>query len=161
MKTTIGLANTESVLPVVGGNESSPSTGAADPGVSAENRSHEPEFTARDGEDDDLAWARPRPSASTRLKATAAVLALLFAATIGFAAGTKYGRSHAPVSVGRGGFGRGGFGAGGFGGGFGGASAAATGGGTGGAGAADAAGGGAATATKPTTSPDLGGLLPK
>ena len=157
MKTTTGLANTELVLPVVGGNESSPSTGAADPGASAANRSHEPEFTAPDGDDDDLAWARPRPSASTRLKATAAVLALMFAATIGFAAGTKYGRSHAPVSVGRGGFGRGGFGAGGFGG----ASAAATGGGTGGAGAADAAGGGTATATKPTTSPDLGGLLPK
>ena len=161
MKTTTGLANSQSVLPVVGGNESSPSTGAADPGASAENRSHEPEFTAPDGEDDDLAWARPRPSASTRLKATAAVLALLFAATIGFAAGTKYGRSHAPTSVGRNGFGRGGFGAGGFGGGFGGAGAAVPGGGTGGAGAADAAGGGAATATTPPTSPDLGGLLPK
>ncbi len=81
-------------------------------------------------DDDDLAWARPRPTASTRLKACVGALAFLFAATIGFAAGAKYGRSHAPVaaSSGRNGFGRGagGGGGGGFGGGGGVAGAAAS-----------------------------------
>ena len=66
--------------------------------------------------DEDLAWARPRPIASTRLRVTVGVLALAFVGTLGFAAGTRYGRAHAPVTspFGRGGFGRGGL-AGGFG----------------------------------------------
>lgn len=164
MKPT-ALANTESSVPVGGadGSTTRPPTAAitVDAGSAAVHRSREPEFTAPDAEDDDLAWARPRPSASTRLKATAAVLALLFAGTIGFAAGTKYGRSHAPIAAGRGGFGRGGFGANGFpGGGFGGGSASGTG-STGSVTAADGASGAATPAAPATTSPNLGGLLPK
>ena len=103
-------------------------------------------------DDDDLAWARPRPTASTRLKASVGALAFLLAATIGFAAGAKYGRSHAPAaaSSGRNGFGRGAGGGGGFGGG-----------GGGGGGGSGAAGAAASPSGTPAPAAGLGALLPK
>lgn len=122
---TATIVATQTPLPATASSPNSESHSAGESYDSAVETDPGPINSA---DDDDLAWARPRPTASTRLKACVGALAFLLAATIGFAAGTKYGRSHAPApaSSGRGGFGRGAGGGGGFGGGGGGVVGAAS-----------------------------------
>ena len=122
---TATIVTTQTPLPATASSPNGESRSAGEPYDSAVETDPGPINSA---DDDDLAWARPRPTASTRLKACVGALAFLLAATIGFAAGTKYGRSHAPAaaSSGRGGFGRGAGGGGGFGGGGGGVVGAAS-----------------------------------
>ena len=111
-----------------------------------ESAMSEPTIFVPDATSEDNAWALPRPKATTRQKAMAAVLAAACLSLTSFAVGVSVGKTRAPDTAG--GFARNG-GFGGF--------------GTGGltpAGAAPGTASSSAATTTTTVDPNLGGLLP-